>query len=406
VNSIIVLFSSPDDRREWALDKTARFVMFRVPFEHILSPVIFDEIEEATERKATKEYRIFPIQQSKLLEDGCEIPQEEETGKAAGPLIKTARYIGNKWGGKYLRAPDIYWTILEKGKGKLVRLGDIAEVRRGFTTGANQFFYLDEERIRDWEIEEEFFKPLIWSMQQINKLRIMPEAANAQVFVCREPLSSLRNKPGALSYISYGSKLTTEKGAKHTVAGVRLPDAPTLKGRTLWYALPDVDPGQFVVPRLIRERFFLAGNPHRILISDMFFVGDFKNRTEAALGVPLLNSALTYLCVELFGRINIPGRINLYGPEIKSVLLLNPASVSSGYTNLLAKSFDSLCERNILPIEEELQQEDRIRFDATVLSAFGLGELQEQIYRALLEHVTERLEKEQTLKRQSKASSV
>ena len=38
-------------------------------------------------------------------------------------------YAGDKWGGKYLRAPDIYWTILEKGKDKLVRLGDIAEVR-------------------------------------------------------------------------------------------------------------------------------------------------------------------------------------------------------------------------------------------------------------------------------------
>jgi hypothetical protein len=40
--------------------------MFRVPFEHIVDPVIFDEIEEVTERKATKEYRVFPIQQSKL----------------------------------------------------------------------------------------------------------------------------------------------------------------------------------------------------------------------------------------------------------------------------------------------------------------------------------------------------
>ena len=51
------------------------------------------------------------------------------------------KYAGDKWGGKYLRAPDIYWTLLEKGKDKLVRLGDIADVRRGFTTGANEFFY-------------------------------------------------------------------------------------------------------------------------------------------------------------------------------------------------------------------------------------------------------------------------
>lgn len=47
-------------------------------------------------------------------------------------------------GGKYLRAPDIYFTILEKGRDKLVRLGDIAEVRFGIKTGANEFFYLED----------------------------------------------------------------------------------------------------------------------------------------------------------------------------------------------------------------------------------------------------------------------
>jgi hypothetical protein len=59
VNSVIVLLSSADDRSDWGLEKIARFVMFRVPFEHIISPVIFDEIEEATEREQTKEYRVF-----------------------------------------------------------------------------------------------------------------------------------------------------------------------------------------------------------------------------------------------------------------------------------------------------------------------------------------------------------
>ena len=77
-------------------------------------------------------------------------------------------------GGKYLRAPDIFFTILEKGKDKLVRLGYIAEVRRGFTTGANDFFYLEPLgpgsrpgllRVRNgagWEgeIEEEYLNQL------------------------------------------------------------------------------------------------------------------------------------------------------------------------------------------------------------------------------------------------------
>jgi hypothetical protein len=36
--------------------------------------------------------------------------------------IESGKYCGGKGGGKYLRAPDIFFTILEKGKGRLVRL--------------------------------------------------------------------------------------------------------------------------------------------------------------------------------------------------------------------------------------------------------------------------------------------
>jgi multidrug efflux pump subunit AcrB len=85
-----------------------------------------------------------------LIKQGKIQGRHKQQGKQQGnhrglPLQEkfiTGKYEGNKWGGKYLRAPDIFFTILEKGKGKLVRLGDIADVRRGFTTGCNEFFYL------------------------------------------------------------------------------------------------------------------------------------------------------------------------------------------------------------------------------------------------------------------------
>ena len=59
---------------------------------------------------------------------------------AAG--MRGGKFVGDKWGGKYLRAPDIYHHILYKCSDKLVRLGDIARIRRGITTGANEFFCL------------------------------------------------------------------------------------------------------------------------------------------------------------------------------------------------------------------------------------------------------------------------
>ena len=109
VNTVICLFSAPDEKGELGLDQTARFVMFKTPFESILDAVIFEEVEEQKKRHSTPEHRIFPISQGNLWEGGSDdaIPRE--------------KYTDDNWG-KYLRAPDIYWAILKKAKDKLVSI--------------------------------------------------------------------------------------------------------------------------------------------------------------------------------------------------------------------------------------------------------------------------------------------
>ncbi len=160
VNTIIALFGPPqitNNGKEWhALRETARFVMFKKPFEEVISTKNLLAIEKASSIEKTESYRVYPIKQETLLEEGWEKDDEDtenigtddrgyhnKKGSHIGlPLQEKfvlGKYEGNKWGGKYLRAPDIFFTILEKGKGKLVRLGDIAEVRFGIKTGANEF---------------------------------------------------------------------------------------------------------------------------------------------------------------------------------------------------------------------------------------------------------------------------
>ena len=109
VNTVICLFSAPDEKGELGLDQTARFVMFKTPFESILDAVIFEEVEEQKKRHSTPEHRIFPISQGNLWEGNSDdaIPRE--------------KYTDDNWG-KYLRAPDIYWTILKQAKDKLVSI--------------------------------------------------------------------------------------------------------------------------------------------------------------------------------------------------------------------------------------------------------------------------------------------
>jgi type I restriction-modification system DNA methylase subunit len=138
INTIIAVFTRPEE--ENLGDKRTRFVAFKKPFKEVITETNLRAIGSAEEKLKTEDFRCVPLTQGELWKEGL---TEEETNQAeitGSEFI--GHYAGNKWGGKYLRAPDIFFTILEKGKDKLVRLGDVAEVRFGIKTGENVFFYL------------------------------------------------------------------------------------------------------------------------------------------------------------------------------------------------------------------------------------------------------------------------
>ena len=121
VNTVIVLLAPPSPRplsEEEMRARPVRFVAFRVPFEEALSAVTFLEVEDeglyrqrgAFRLLERREFRSILLDHWQLFQEGLETPEEES------PLRPAPRYVGNKWGGKYLRAPDIFFTLLEKGE--------------------------------------------------------------------------------------------------------------------------------------------------------------------------------------------------------------------------------------------------------------------------------------------------
>lgn len=131
VNTVIVFSGAPTDKtkEQENLENVAKFVMWKIPFEEVVNRREFKNYLKAINDQTVKvenaeltdlaenivnkdEYRVFPVKQKDLLNDG----------------MVNGKYEGNKWGGKFLRAPDIFFTILKKGRGKLVRLGDVAKV--------------------------------------------------------------------------------------------------------------------------------------------------------------------------------------------------------------------------------------------------------------------------------------
>ncbi|MDP3830996.1 MAG: N-6 DNA methylase, partial [Ignavibacteriaceae bacterium] len=102
-----------------------------------------------------------------------------------------------KWG-KYLRAPDVYFDLLEKCKDKLIPLKNIAEVRFGIKSGINEFFYLEiidnEEKVdgcvyskngRGWEgyIEEKYLRAVIKSPKESESITIDPAKLKFKIFL-------------------------------------------------------------------------------------------------------------------------------------------------------------------------------------------------------------------------------
>jgi len=355
VNSIIVLFSSPDDRHEWALDKTARFVMFRAPFEHILSPVIFDEIEEATERRATKEYRVFPIEQGKLMEDGCEI-LEEETDKASGPLIKANRYTGNKWGGKYLRAPDIYWTILEKGVGKLISIEP----------------YIGE------------VLTVSWSRQ----------GRNREIMVDRD--FSEGNSIPVLKSPREFDGILVRSGDARTYLRLRLVvQNQIIRTPIVW----DDIRGERHICRLNKDRLAFTHNFHGISI----YKPEWIRNVCASL-----NSTIVWLFVETLGRHGLGGgAVRILVEDLKRTpLLLHPSSFTSEQTQELESAFKVLISRPTMGVKSELFDEygarrllpGRGELDKVVFDVLGLSHSErEEVYEAVIDLVEARLSKVDSL---------
>ena len=362
VNTVICLFSAPEEKRQPALDGTARFVMFKTPFEGVLDATIFEEVEEANERKSTEEHRIFPVSQQALLESGSD--------------DRTCKYSGDKWGGKYLRAPDIYWTILEKGRDKLVRLGDIANVRRGFTTGANEFFYLDADAIQQWGIEDEFLKPVIKSPRECKSILIDPNQLKFKLFMCDKDKEDLAGM-AALDYIEWGESQGFDQ-------------RPSCAGRTRWWEILD-EKGNTFWAKEIRERIaaFCSSEP---MYADCRL---YMARTDPVLQC-LLNSTLTAFMSEAMAR-NLgggggPRSMMVY--EVQNLLILNP-SVCVRHNEAVLTLGRRMIQQPLKPLVRDINENPhRHDLDTFIFDILSLtqGE-RDDLYQAAIEFVETRLNK-------------
>ena len=216
----------------------------------------------------------------------------------------------DKWGGKYLRAPDIYHHIQENYGDKLVRLGDIARIRRGITTGANDFFYLTPARIAQFGIEAEYCRPVMTTPQESRRIAVDPTTLPKRLFMCHEDQAALAGT-GALAYIRWG-----EAQGYH--------QRTSAKARQRWYDLGQRDTTQlamnYVIDTTARTYYFRDGG----LVPNVFHTAQSKDNRDWEI-CAALNSTLAQLIINLSGRANLGGgalKLELF--EFEGLQIVNP----------------------------------------------------------------------------------
>ncbi len=364
INTVIVLIKRPERIN---LDDVIKFVVFKKPFDEILNSEILKIVRQAYDKVINEDFRVIPKTRKELWIEGIETEDDEIKEK----YLWNYEYVGNKWGGKYLRAPQIFFKILEKGKDKFVKLGDIAEVISGVITGNNKSYYTPFFS----SFNEDEYIPAFKSSKDINKI------------ICQKSDVKwlLRKESRFLSKVA-----------------------------------------DFLIGDTKNDRFVVHFNRDKTIFEHKFIGINLKPEFNSECNILMLNSTLFILFTEMFGKSNLgEGALYLVPFDIKRMIVINPKfleipmseNIERFLTRPILSIFEELgfqkcnkrkCDHPEHPYEhikpEEVSFErimsDRRKLDKIIFQTLNLTEEEQlEVYKAVIELVKNRLLKAKSNKK-------
>ena len=396
-----------------------RFVYLKKPLADLIPPAENGRSEELKRRDAieklketilahnkfyqNEDMRIFPITQKALWEEAY-----DEDEKA---------FVGAKWG-KYLRAPEIFFKILDKGKDKFVTLKKVATVRRGFTTGANEFFYLTQEEIKKRKIEKEFWMHkdprsdwvpnyVIKNPIETRNIVLSSDQCKFIVLMIHNEKNELRGK-NILKYINWGIKN-------------KINLRPTCIGRgKRWYDLRHREFADALWIEFYFKSYRVLLN-NRVFESDKFYGITFNKKRLKTYYVSYLNSTLYALYREIYGFLSLglgASKLPVYMisalPVIESKFFIDSHketfrqfSKKSG-KRVVGTVFEEIGANSPEEVFLEKVKPDRRELDKIVMGdILGLtDEEQLEVYRAVVDLVKSRIDRAKSVKKNKLAEGV
>lgn len=297
-------------------------------------------------------------------------------------------YVAGKWG-RYLRAPDFYFEVMQRFRNSFTPLGQIVDLRRGITTGCDAFFMprdvskellartedakefrkltgVGRERVVSGEvkivrdgantlhpIESIYLKPEVHSLMKVDRPVIRARDLDRVVFLADESLT-YRKDTFAYKYMKYGERATY---ASTKSKAVPVPERSSCAGRHPWYDLTKlVDPGFALWPKSQQYRHIIPANPESIIANcNLYdFSSEVLSKGDKRVCSAILNSTLIGLFKTFYGRFaGTEGNLKTEVVDVNLIDVPDPRLATPAVAEKLTKALEKLNKRSSGRLVEE-----------------------------------------------------
>lgn len=256
---------------------------------------------------------------------------------------------------------------------KLMKVSDLFDIGRGERRGWDKLFYPSVAN----RIENEYLKPVLKTPRSIGS---MIAESDAVAFCCsrsKEELETLGHS-GAIDWINRFEGQANEKGVPLTTSLAR--------SGINWYTMLPATMAEMVTSINFGDRLFFARFDNPTFVNQRLIRFTRKAQdVDVKLCHALMNSLISLYYIEAMGTGRGEGALDLSKDKIESGLrIINPALIDERHKEKILSLFEVIEARNVLPISEELEMQDRINFDNAVLESIGCVAYRERIKNALL----------------------
>ena len=263
------------------------------------------------------------------------------------------------------------WLV--KFKSNLIPLGALFFVYRGAKTGQDDIFILQSPDI----VDKEYVSLMLKNSKGCDTLIAKPDS----YFVTSDKTYKELESLGHTKTIQYFKQF--ENNLNQSV----------LQHGDIWYNLKEAKKKFLLITGLNPDkRLFFAKFTEPTCINQRLigFIPKLEN-LDINLCHALLNSIVGMFYIEATGFGRGAGALDLSKDKFADSYMLNPKLLSSSQKEEILKAFEPLLKRKILPVEQELNQEDRKNFDFIVLKAYGMDSIYNEIKESLLSMMNVRL---------------